>query len=122
MTDAVQSQRYDLLACVLVNNSAAIDREIQSLKNLAAPGAELRLWLMADNPSLKRREIEELAELHCPGSDVLLVIHDGESDDDELQAALACLENAEVLVIDHTDSFSERVASELTGRCEVVRL
>lgn len=122
MTDTPQTQSYALLSSALVNDVVVIDRAITAMARLAAPHAELRLWLLADEPVLKRREIEELAELHCPGRDVLLVIHDSESDEDELQAALACLENTEVLVIGISDSFGERLADELLGRCEVVRV
>ena len=121
MTDVAESVKHDLLACVLVNNPAAIQREMDALARLAAPNAELRLWLLADNPALNRREIEDSAERHCPGSDVLLVIHDVEADDEELQAAFACLENAKVLVIAQSDSFGERLADGLKDRCEVVR-
>jgi hypothetical protein len=122
MSQHPESTPYHLLACALVNDSAVIDREISTLARFADAGAELRLWLLADEPVLKRREIEELTELYCPGCDVLLVIHDAEADDNELQAALACLENVEILVIDDGDSFGKRLADELKDRCEVVRV
>lgn len=122
MTNPSDSIQHHLLACSLVNDAVVIDQQLNTLAGLAAPNAELRLWLLAENPVLKRREIEELAELHCPGRDVLLVIHDTDADDDELQSALACLENAEVLVIALADSFGERLADELNERCQVVRI
>ncbi len=122
MPDTQQSPSYSLLACVLVNDATQIDRQISSLAQFVSAGAELRLWLLADEPALKRREIEELTELHCNGCDVLLVIHAAADGYVELQSALACLENAEILLIESGDSFGERVADELLGRCEVVRL
>lgn len=113
---------YTLLAVALVNDAASMDQQISAAARLAAPESEIRLWLLAEEPALKRREIEELAELRCPSADILLVIHDAEADDDELQAALACIENTEVLVIHASDSFGEQLADELQGRCEVVRV